>query len=218
VTTSANNHGHHGIRRLAVGLVTAGSLLVAITGCADKDKPNEGTVADGQSSTAEVQPVTVTGTALPKFTAVQGDTAVGQDAPKLDGFDFAGKPVTIDYSQGPTMVVFLAHWCPHCNAEIPVLLKWKNSGQMPANLKVVGVSSDVRPTSAHYPPSKWLPGMGWSWPSIADSAEMTAFKAFGQGGFPFFVVVGTDGKVKLRNSGEIPANQLSPMINAALNG
>ena len=204
-------------RRTALGLAIIAALVIATAGCAKDEKPNEGTVTNGQSTTAEVQPVTITGEPLAKYAGVEGDAAVGVDAPKLSGFDFAGKAVSVDYSQGPTMLVFLAHWCPHCNAEIPVLLKWKNSGQMPANLKIVGVSTDVRPNSAHYPPSKWVPSMGWSWPIMADSAEMEAHSAFGKGGFPFFVIVGTDGKVKLRNTGEIAANQLAPMINAALN-
>ena len=32
------------------------------------------------------------------------------------------------------MVVFLAHWCPHCNAEIPVLNEWRDSGEIPDGL------------------------------------------------------------------------------------
>ena len=33
------------------------------------------------------------------------------------GFD--GAPLTIAPTGKPMLVVFLAHWCPHCNAEIP---------------------------------------------------------------------------------------------------
>jgi len=199
------------------GLAVAGSLIFATAGCASKDKANEGTVADGKASTAENQPVTVTGEALVAVKSFNGDPAIGKDVPKLEGFDFQGKPVKYDFSEGPTMLVFLAHWCPHCNAEIPVLLKWKNSGQMPANLKVLGVSTGVDPTRSNYPPSKWLPGMGWQWPIMADSKDQKAGQAFGVSSYPYFVIIGADGKVKLRNSGEVPANQLTPMIVAALN-
>lgn len=204
-------------RRVVFGLAVAGSLIFATAGCATKDKASDGTVADGKSSTAENQPVTVAGTPLVAVDSFDGDPAIDQDAPKLDGFDFQGAPVKYDFAEGPTMLVFLAHWCPHCNAEIPVLLKWKNSGQMPANLKVLGVSTGVDASRPHYPPSKWVPGMGWQWPIMADSTDQKAGQAFGVNSYPYFVIIGTDGKVKLRNSGEVPANQLTPMIVAALN-
>ena len=208
------------VRRVVLGTAMAASLLLGTAACAKSEKVGEGTVAPGgeTSSIAENQPVTVTGENLAAVESFANDPAIGKDAPKLDGFDFAGKAVKYDFSSGPTMVVFLAHWCPHCNNEIPVLNNWKNSGQMPANLKVLGVSTAVNPNQAHYPPSEWIPNMQWSWPIMADSADQKAARAFGVSSYPYFVVVGTDGKVKLRNSGEVPANQLTPMITSALNG
>lgn len=208
-------------RRVLLGVTMAATLLIGTAACsAEKDKASEGTVAAGgdASSIAETQPVTVTGENLVAVESFTNDPAVGKDAPKLEGFDFAGKKVTYDFSTGPTMVVFLAHWCPHCNNEIPVLNRWKNSGQMPANLKVIGVSTAVDPSRANYPPSEWIPNMQWTWPIMADSKDQLAGRAFGVSSYPFFVIVGTDGKVKLRNSGEVPANQLTPMITGALNG
>ena len=48
------------------------------------------------------------------------------------GYDYDGNETTIDpATDGPTMVVLLAHWCPHCNAEIPVLNEWRDSGEIP---------------------------------------------------------------------------------------
>lgn len=199
-------------------------MLIAVVGmllggCAKSEKVTQGTVAAGgqQSSIAEVQPVTVAGESLAKVDSFTNDPAIGKDAPGLSGYNFQGDPVKLDWSAGPTMVVFLAHWCGHCNAEVPILIQWKNSGQMPANLKVVGITTAVSPSQANYPPSRWLPGFGWPWPILADSAANEAATAFGVGSYPYFVIVGTDGKVKLRNSGQVPANQLTPMVAAALN-
>jgi len=41
--------------------------------------------------------------------------------------------------------VFLAHWCPHCNREIPELNAWRDSGEVPADLQVVAVTTAVEP-------------------------------------------------------------------------
>jgi hypothetical protein len=41
-------------------------------------------------------------------------------------------------------------------------------------------------------------------------------KAFGATGWPYFVIVGTDGKVKVRVSGEIEAGELQTVVEAAL--
>ena len=72
--------------------------------------------------------------------------------PALSGFDYAGQAVDIaPGTDGPMMVVFLAHWCPHCNAEVPVLLDWEASGDIPADLQVVGVSTGVSADAAELP-------------------------------------------------------------------
>ncbi len=114
------------------------------------------------------------------------------------------------------MVVFLAHWCPHCNREVPVLLSWAKAGGVPADLDVIGVSTGVSAQRDNYPPSKWLAGKGWTWPVMADSAASDAAIAYGLGAYPTFVIVGTDGKVKVRSSGELPVADLDALVRQAV--
>ena len=96
------------------------------------------------------------------------------------------------------MLVFLAHWCPHCNAEVPRLVAWNNSGSVPDGLRVIGVSTAVAADRPNYPPSQWVVDKQWPFEVMADSTEMNAAAAYGVDGFPFFVVVGADGKVAPR--------------------
>ena len=100
---------------------------------------------------------------------------------------------------GVSDVVFVAHWCPHCNAEVPVLLEWRDSGAIPEELQIFGVSTAVTDTRPNFPPDEWLADFGWDWPTMADDAQATAFRAYGGTGFPYFVIVGADGTVKARN-------------------
>jgi len=178
---------------------------------------NVGSSAPGTAG--ESQPVEVAGQILNPLPESGADVSVGADAPALNGFTFDGTPLSVTPGDGNDyMVVFLAHWCPHCNAEVPRLIEWKASGAIPEGLNIVGVSTAVASDRPNYPPSQWVVDKGWPWPVMADSAEMTAAEAYGVSGFPFFAIVGGDGKVKLRASGELEISELTSLVNDALAG
>ena len=175
-------------------------------------------VADPATSTEppaaaqETQPVTVEGTPLPVLS--EGE-AVGATAPTITGASFDGTPITIGPGR-PTLVVFLAHWCPHCQREVPVLVEWQQDGGVPAGLDVIGVATATTPQRDNYPPSDWLSREGWPWPVMADSSTADALIAMGGDAFPFFVLLDADGKVIARQSGEVDPNDLADAIAAAL--
>lgn len=183
-------------------------------------KVSEGTKAtdNSSSSAAETQPVTVEGAVLPAPPEAGPDSAIGRTAPTLSGFHFDGSPIDITPGGRPKMVVFLAHWCPHCNREIPVLQSWAAAGGVPADLDIIGVSTGVSAQRDNYPPSKWMVAMEWAWPVMADNADSDAGKAYGVAGFPTFVIVGADGTVKVRSSGELPVAELDALVRQAVAG
>ena len=125
-------------------------------------------------------------------------------APPLVGQDYAGNDVeVVPGEDGPQMLVFLAHWCPHCNAEIPVLQQWEESGAIPEDLDIVGISTAVRPDQPNYPPDEWLETMGWSGPSSPMTTGRSP-RPTGVTGFPYIVFIGDDGAVTATTSGEVP--------------
>lgn len=161
--------------------------------------------------------VEVSGQPLPEFTGEETDPAIGMAAPAVAGTTYAGESIEIVPGQGgPMMVVFLAHWCPHCNAEIPVLNEWRDSGAIPADLRVVGVSTSVTDQRPNFPPAQWLADRAWTWPALADDETSSALAAYGGTGFPYFVVIGADGTVRARNAGELPIDQLTALVATAL--
>jgi cytochrome c biogenesis protein CcmG, thiol:disulfide interchange protein DsbE len=158
--------------------------------------------------------VTVDGEPLPPLEDPNDDPAVGMAAPALHGTNYAGQATDIvPGTGGPMLVVFLAHWCPHCNEEIPVLLEWRDSGGIPSDLQIFGVSTAVSPERPNYPPGQWLQDKGWDWPVLADDVDFTAGIAYGVTGFPGFTLIDADGNVTARGSGEISIDDLQALVN-----
>lgn len=163
--------------------------------------------------------VSVDGTALDPLLPDGADTAIGAAAPALTGTDYEEAPVSVTPgADGPTLLVFLAHWCPHCNAEIPVLNEWRDAGGVPDDLRVVGVSTAVAADRPNYPPGEWLEKMDWQWDVIADGQAPAADQAppaataYGVTGFPFFVLLDGDGNVVRRGSGELSSDALDELV------
>ena len=113
------------------------------------------------------------------------------------------------------MLVFLAHWCPHCNDEIPVLNEWRDAGGVPEDLRIVGVSTAVASDRPNFPPGEWLVDKDWTWDVIADGPPATQRRratAYGVTGFPFFVLLDADGNVAARGSGEQPIEYIEELV------
>lgn len=198
-----------------VGALVVIALAIAVWSSSGNDKVTQGS----GGTAAETQPVTVVGTPLPPPPESGADTAIGLPAPTLKGYTFDGSPIDITPGGGRAkMVVFLAHWCPHCNREIPVILRWAATGGVPANLDIVAVSTAVSAQRDNYPPSKWIVDKQWTYPVMADNSNNDAAGAYGVTGFPSFTIVGPDGTVKLRSSGELAETQLDGLVASALAG
>ena len=180
--------------------------------------PSETTTASESSGDIEQnRAITAAGDNVPSLTDVDPDPAIGMAFPTIDGQSFDGTPVSIGgAADGPTMVVFLAHWCPHCNNEIPELIELNNRDGVPADMRVVGVSTGVDNTAPNYPPSEWLKDMDWPWEAMADDANSSAFVLGGGSGFPYLVILDADGNVLARDSGEKTAEDLAVWIQDAL--
>ncbi len=201
----------------AVVVVAAVAIAVITSGGDDSSSDTTVPVTGPGVGPAESQPVTLTGAPLAPLPDSGDDPTVGTKAPELSGYDFDGTPVTVDPSKGPVMLVFLAHWCPHCNREAPQLMAWKASGAVPEGLQVVGVTTAAAKDRDHYPPSSWIRNeMQWDWPVLADSADNEAAMAFGVSGFPFVVILDTDGTVLSRWSGERGLQGIQESVDAAL--
>ncbi|HTH07563.1 MAG TPA: TlpA disulfide reductase family protein [Ilumatobacteraceae bacterium] len=168
----------------------------------------------------EVGPVEIQGDSLPELPDSSGDNdpAKGLAAPVVIGEDFDGNTVRIDAANdGVTLVVFLAHWCPHCNREVPHINELRDAGAFPEDLNIIGVSTGISPDRPNWPPSEWFEDMDWTYPVIADGVDMErqtfiAADAYGLTSFPFMTLIDADGKVLARWSGEMEKEDLLQKI------
>jgi thiol-disulfide isomerase/thioredoxin len=169
-----------------------------------------------------IGPVEVIGDPLPPLVSndFTSDPAVGTPAPVLVGVDYDGNPIRIDAeAAGPTMVVFLAHWCSHCNAEIPVINQLRDDGRIPDDVNVVAVSTAISPGQPNFPPDRWLDDKDWSYRALADGVDMTnesfiGASAFGVTGFPFVALLDDNGNVAARWSGGRPPSEIASLLAA----
>jgi thiol-disulfide isomerase/thioredoxin len=183
-------------------VVVAGVLAVLLAARGGDD--NKVQTGPDENGNVESAAVTITGDPLPRFESTTDDAAAGETAPTITGSNFSGAPVTIPAADGNAKAIFfVAHWCPHCQREVPRLAKWLKTHPLPAGLDIDIVSTRVNESPANYPPSAWLDreGLG-NLPIIADDPDSSAYRAYGAGGLPYIVYLDKDDKVVLRTVGE----------------
>jgi cytochrome c biogenesis protein CcmG/thiol:disulfide interchange protein DsbE len=191
----------------AIVLILAVAAIVSSGGSGDKKKSAEGV--------AETRPVTVTGTALEKLPESGADPAVGKEIAEVKGQAFDGSPVDIRNDGRPKLILFVAHWCPHCQREVPLLAKYLKSNPLPKGVDLYTVATATSSGRPNYPPSAWLEKEGWTAPTMADSDDAKAADAFGLSAFPYFVAVDGSGKVVGRTTGEITTDEFAGLADRA---
>jgi cytochrome c biogenesis protein CcmG/thiol:disulfide interchange protein DsbE len=164
--------------------------------------------------------VKVKGKALKPSDAIGSadDPAIGMTAPRLTGQGFDGQKVVIANDGKPRLVLFVAHWCPHCQREVPLIVDLAERGKLDG-IEVDTVTTNTSENYPNYPPSKWLKREHWPFsPVLADDGKFRAFTAFGGSAFPYFVLVGADGKVVGRAEGEVSSNEILKATSRLLAG
>lgn len=177
-------------------------------------KPWEGgddsTVADA----APYQPSTVEGAALSPFSGAGGtDPAVGTIAPTVNGLTFTGEPMSITPDGKPKAVIFLTHWCQHCQKELPEITKWlRENDNDTMGVEFKTVSTGTTPARPNFPPAKWIKEEGYPFPVMADDATNKIGNAYGLQSYPYFVFLDGTNKVVARASGELSMTELETYL------
>jgi cytochrome c biogenesis protein CcmG, thiol:disulfide interchange protein DsbE len=179
------------------------AVIVAVVSSGSSDNK-----ASAKGTKFETHAVTASGAALPrydsqKYSGNDNDPAIGKTIPTLTGVSvFDGNPLKIEPNGKPQAIVFVAHWCPHCQAEVPRLVALAKAGVLDG-VDVTAVATGTNAGADNYPPSTWLKSKGWPFPVMADDPQGGAAEYFGISAYPYFVLVDADGKVAGRATGEV---------------
>ncbi|MCY4035884.1 MAG: redoxin family protein [bacterium] len=196
------------VRRVAA---IAGVALLLASACGGDDDD----AAPAQEA-VEVAPVQIDGPPLGPL-GDSGDPALGQPVPGLAGTATDGTPLAWTPGERPAAIVFLAHWCPACQAEVAELVDWLEAGnELPEGVDFLSVVTLVDSERGNYPPSRWLADEGWPIPALVDSESNEIAAAMGQAGTPFWVFVNGDGTLATRGSSRLPPEVLTEFFDQLL--
>ena len=206
---------------VAVAVVLA--LLLAVIVASRGDDGAAATIKGGGTIVPKGEvaygDIVVTGAALAERPdGSTSDPAVGQVVPAITGEQFDGTALSIPATGTPKVVMFLAHWCPHCQAEVPLIAAELAQHGLPSGVDLYGVTTSTTETRVNFPPADWLRKESWPVRTIADDAANRAAAAYGVTGFPTFVAVDASGKVVARTSGELTVEQFRALVDAARTG
>ncbi len=156
---------------------------------------------DDPPSATETAPVAIEGAALAPFDPAD-DPAIGSPAPSVSGVSFDDAPVAVT-EPGSRVYGFFAHWCPHCQRELPIVEEWLDEGLLPTGVGFVAISTAVEPGADNHPPSAWFEQVGYDGTVLVDDADSSVADAFGLTAFPYWVVTDADGDVVFRTTGGV---------------
>lgn len=205
-----------------VAIVVAAIIAAIVFGNSGIETPNtvaaETSLIPTTGTLRQVSSVVVAGEELPPLeTSPTQDPAVGQNAPTITASHFDNTEVTINFDDGqPRIVMFFAHWCPHCQSEVTSLVERFGRDGTPSDVDIVAISTNVDQGAPNYPPSQWFLTEQWPIPVLRDSATNDLAEAFGLTGYPYAVVVDGDGNVVIRQSGGVSEPMWNTMLDLAV--
>ncbi len=190
-------------------LAILGVFIIGIAGVAILASSRESDISDAP----QTAPVEVDGEILapmPQGVSVSSganDPVVGTVAPTLTGTSFDDTPVVIGPDGRNKVVYFLAHWCPHCQVEVPLVQGLINDGLLPEGVDVYAVATSTSPAQANFPPETWLNVEGWTGVTMRDDDLSSSLAAYGGAAFPYVVYLDGENRVITRSSGGLQADQ-----------
>ncbi|MEE9176898.1 MAG: TlpA disulfide reductase family protein [Acidimicrobiia bacterium] len=190
-----------------IGGVVGLGLIVALAFSIASEESLDESIAFGE--------ITVEGANLPFLEDPSTDPTLGASAPTVSGGDWNDNQYSIAADGRPKIVIFLAHWCPHCQVEVPVVQDWINSGGLPSDVDMYSITVLSEKLRPNWPSQVWLEDEGWTVPVIMDDAQSSAVLAYGMRGTPFYVVLDGENTNLGRFSGEVGVAGLEAMVQLA---
>jgi len=196
-------------------LVLVGVAIVAFVGVVAVLSANE--VSDIPSVEDVAGPVAVEGAPIAVAYPDDGpDPAVGLPSPVITALDYDDQEVVIGAPGRAQVLVFLAHWCPVCDQELPTLRSIVSADGVPDGVDLVLVTTGLDPGRPNWPPTRWLADAGLAdVTTVRDDIGDPMMRAFGLRAYPAWAVIDADGTVAARRQGLLPAVGVAQLLELA---
>ena len=176
-----------------------------------------GEVSDVPSLDDVAGPVIVEGTPISvPYPDGGADPAVGLPSPVITALDYEGREVVIGAPGQAQVLVFLAHWCPVCDQELPTLRDVVSAGGVPDSVDLVFVTTGLDPGRPNWPPTRWLADAGLSGvTTVRDDLGDPLMRSFGLRAYPAWAVIDAEGTLVARRQGLLPAVGVAQLLDLA---
>ena len=156
--------------------------------------------------------ISVVGDSLPQYAGENDDNvALGLAAPTFSAPDQNSEIFQLEKNGNSKALLFLAHWCPHCQREVPVVQRFIDSNGVPPGIDVIAVATSIDRGRDNYPPQEWLQREGWSETQIYD-LDREIGEAYGLNAFPYCVFLDKDLNVLARRTGNLPEDMVGALL------
>ena len=156
--------------------------------------------------------INVDGESLPSYAGENDDNiALGLLAPTFSAPDQNSEIFQLEKNGNSKALLFLAHWCPHCQREVPVVQRFIDSNGVPPGIDVIAVATSIDRGRDNYPPQEWLQREGWSETQIYD-LDREIGEAYGLNAFPYWVFLDKDLNVLARRTGNLPEDMVGALL------
>ena len=156
--------------------------------------------------------INVDGESLPQYAGENDDNiALGLSAPTFSAPDQNSEIFNLEKNGNSKALLFLAHWCPHCQREVPVVQSFIDSNGVPPGIDVIAVATSIDRGRDNYPPQEWLEREGWSEIQIYD-LDREIGEAYGLNAFPYWVFLDKDHNVIARRTGNLPEDMVGALL------
>ena len=161
--------------------------------------------------------ISVVGDYLPQYAGENDDNvALGLAAPTFSAPDQNSEIFQLEKNGNSKALLFLAHWCPHCQREVPVVQRFIDSNGVPPGIDVIAVATSIDRGRDNYPPQEWLEREGWSETQIYD-LDREIGEAYGLNAFPYWVFLDKDLNVLARRTGNLPEDMVGALLTQLAN-
>ena len=209
-SATATSSGSNRLVLILVGVAVLAFVgVVAVLSAAE--------VSDIPSVDEVAGPVSVEGAPVSVAYPESGpDPAVGLPSPVITVLDYDDQEVVIGAPGNPQVLVFLAHWCPVCDRELPTLRDIVSADGVPDGVELVLVTTGLDPGRPNWPPKRWLGDAGLaSVTTVRDDVGDPLMRAFGLRAYPAWTVIDSEGNIAARRQGLLTAVAVAQLLDVA---